>query len=248
MSEMLDYSHYYREWHDESDVHLEKMSALMLDHLGPYLPDGRGQQVLEIGCGMGFAMAALARAGYKAIKGVDIDASQIAACKRRGLDVEQIADLEDYLAGHIGRFGLVVMLDVLEHIPVASQVNVMRAVHASMTPGGRLIVQVPNASSIIAARWLYQDFTHASSFTERSIRFVLNNAHFTEVDVPPLENYMARPSLRPAAFFGKQGRWYLKRWLVRSIWKIVLEVECGDGEASRIPLGPNLMAIADKDG
>jgi len=197
---------------------------------------------------MGFAMAALGRAGFKTVKGVDIDASQVAACRRRHLDVEQITDLEAYLAKHTGEFGLVLMMDVLEHIPFASQVDVLRAIHAAMRPGGRLIIQVPNANSILASRHLYIDFTHVNSFTEHSIRFALNNARFSKVDVPALENRLPRPSLKPWKLFAKSNRWYLKRWLVRSAWRLVLEAEYLGEDVSAIPLSLNLMAIADKDG
>jgi SAM-dependent methyltransferase len=248
MADALDYSHYYREWHDESDAHFQSMSAASLELLRPYLPSVDDQPVLEIGCGMGFAIGALKLAGFKSVKGVDIDTSQVNACKRRGLDVEQIGDLELFLANHAGDFGLIVMLDVLEHIPVGSQVNVLRAIHAALRPGGRLIVQVPNANSPVAMRWMYQDFTHASTFTERSIRFALNNASFAKVSVPPLESRTARPSFRPWSLFARKNRWYLKRWLVRSAWKMVLEAEIPGDDIANIPLSLNLMAIADKDG
>jgi cyclopropane fatty-acyl-phospholipid synthase-like methyltransferase len=244
----LDYSHYYREWHDESDAHFERMSASSLELLAPYLPVARGQSVLEIGCGMGFAIGAMGLAGFKSIRGVDIDTSQVAACKRRGLDVEQISDLESFLSTQEGQFDLIVMLDVLEHIAVSSQINVLRAIHAALRPGGRLIMQVPNATSLLAMRWMYQDFTHASTFTERSIRFALNNANFSKVDVPALENRTPRPSFRPWALLARKNRWYLKRWVVRSAWRMVLEAELPGDDLSAIPLSLNLMAIADKDG
>ena len=66
--------------------------------------------------------------------------------------------------------------------------------------------------------------------------------------VPPLENHMGRPSFRPTKLFAKESRWYIKRWLVRSAWKMVLEAENVGEDISRIPLSLNLMAIADKDG
>lgn len=248
MADALDYSHYYREWHDESDDHFQRMAAISLELLAPYLPSAHDQSVLEIGCGMGFAIGALGLAGFRSVKGVDIDTSQVDSCKRRGLDVEQIGDLESFLAKHVGAYSLIVMLDVLEHIPVGMQINVLRAIHAALRPSGRLIMQVPNASSPLAMRWMYQDFTHASTFTERSIRFALNNASFSKVNVPATQNRTPRPSLRPWELFAKKNRWYVKHWLVRSAWRMVLETELRGDDISLIPLSLNLMAIADKDG
>lgn len=248
MADDLNYGLHYREWHDESDEHMEQMCTILAEQLGPYLPPERNRPVLEIGCGMGFAMMTYQRLGFTTVKGVDIDTSQIEACKRRSLDVEQIDDLEAYLAGHVGEFGLVTMLDVLEHIPVASQINVLRAIQKAMAPGGRIIIQVPNASSIIAARWQYQDFTHVCSFTERSIRFALQSAGFPEVTVPALGNNLPRPSFRPARLLDKRSRPYLKLWLLRSVWRWVLEIESEEQDVSKLPLTVNLFAIADKPG
>ena len=243
----LDYGHYYREWHNESDEHFERMSGSILGQLAPFLLEDRSFSVLDIGCGMGFAIGAMRKAGFKTVKGVDIDASQVAACKRRGLDVKRVTNLVEYLKGLSESFGVVLMLDVLEHIPVGSQIDVLRAIHAVMAPGGRLILQVPNASSILATRWLYQDFTHASSFTERSIRFALNNASFTKVEVPQIEVDPVRPSLWNGAILSTKYRWQLKRWLVRRAWRIVLEVESCEAIPANIPVSLNLFAIADKD-
>lgn len=243
----LDYSLHYREWHDDSDAHLEQMRALLTRQFAPYLPTPQHRPALDIGCGMGFMIATLEGAGFDPVKGVDMDASQVAACQARGFDVEQITDLIAYLNARPLEFGLVTMIDVLEHIPVTAQAEVLRAIYGSMALGGRLIIQVPNASSILATRWLYQDFTHVSSFTERSIRFVLRNASFSRIDVPPLENPPARPSLRPRTLFTQQGRWYFRRWFVRWIWRQVLQAELyTDEDISRIPLSLNLLAIADK--
>lgn len=246
MREALDYGLYYRQWHDESLAHRELQAAILLALLTPYLPARRDVEALDIGCGMGFAMSALAECGFKRIRGVDIDKSQVEACLRQGLEVQQISDLESYLSEHSGQFGLVVMLDVLEHIPVASQIDVLRAVNRSLAPDGRLILQVPNASSMVATRWLYQDFTHTSSFTEQSLAFALRNASFATIDIPPLDNQAARPSLRPAMWKKRETRWMFKRWIVRWFWRTVLEVEFPGLDISRIPLSLNLIAVADK--
>ena len=247
MNEAVDYGLYYRLWHDESPAHRQAMSDAVLASISPWLPGQRTGAALDIGCGMGFAMNALTAAGFSAVSGVEVDRSQVDACLRNGLDVELIADLSEYLSRYENRWQVITMLDVLEHIPVALQLGVLRSIFRALAPGGRLILQVPNASSPLATRWLYTDFTHASSFTETSIEFALRNASFSKVEVPPLENRPDRPSFRPSAWKQPHTRWMLKRWLVRWAWRQVLEAELPGVDVSRIPLSLNLMAVADKD-
>jgi len=242
VAEKLDYGIHYSHWHDQSDEHAAQMRRQFLAELGVYLPENRDTSALDIGCGMGFAMMALADAGYRSVQGIDIDRSQIDACQKRQLNVELVSDVETFLSGRPECFGLVTMLDVLEHIPVHSQIDVLRAVFAALKPQGRLIVQVPNANALLAARWRYIDFTHTTSFTEHSIRFAILNSGFASVQVPALGQPGARPSLR---LWARRNRDYAKQWLVRWAWKKVLEVELGE-DVSLIPLTLNLLAIADK--
>ena len=62
---------------------------------------------------------------------------------------------------------------------LSRQIETLRRIHTALAPGGRLIVQVPNASSIIAPRWQYQDFTHHCSFTELSFSIYVSVRSFT---------------------------------------------------------------------
>ena len=246
MAAEFDYGVYYREVNEDTDEYAAHMAAHVFESFDAWFPSNTDIDALDIGCGMGFAMLALKSRGYRAVVGVDTDRSQIDACKRRNLDVELIDDLADYLGKNKGRFGLITMLDVLEHIPPAQQIFVLKRIRAALLPGGRLILRVPNASSIIAPRWQYQDFTHYCSFTELSIKFALVNAEFPSVIVPFDDNLEPRPSLRPNRLFTKGNRIQFKRWIVRRLWRQVMMVEMGERRAASIPLGVNLVAIADK--
>lgn len=247
MAEPIDYGHHYRIWHEDTDEHYERTSKVLLDELTPFLPATRDGSVLDIGCGMGFAMIAMQRAGFADVRGVDVDESQVAACRKRGLRVDRVNDVESHLSDHAAIFDFVILRDVLEHIPSDRQIPLLRAIYAAMRPGARLFIQVPNASSILAMRWKYLDFTHHTSFTEISIRFALQNAGFRRIEVPAIENPGARPSFRPSAVFDRNYRWLYKRWIVRWLWRKVLEAELNGYDTSLIPLSLNLQAIADKD-
>ena len=79
----IDYSRYYRRYHDDSDRHFGEALGCAAAKLAPLLPTDRKARILEIGCGMGFALGALQQLGYADIEGVDADGGQIAAARRR---------------------------------------------------------------------------------------------------------------------------------------------------------------------
>lgn len=238
-----DYSIYYRIWHDESDKHADCMAAFHRDQLRSFLPPPVPCSVLDIGCGMGFTILALRELGFSNLYGIDTDREQVASCVRRGLPVECVDDTVSFLQCHPEEFDLILMLDVLEHIPVNEQIQFLRAVHRSVRPAGRVILTVPNASSILAYRWRYSDYTHHSSFTEHSLGFVLKNAGFEQIIIPS-QNAVHRPSLR---LWKRVARIAFLKWIVRSIWRMVMTVEIGGWERiNDISLELNLITVAFK--
>jgi len=237
-----DYSLHYRTWHDDSAACAAQRVDTFRQVYGRWLPAAAGA-ALDIGCGMGFALAGLQSLGYSDVYGIDLDAQQVATCQRRALPVERVEDAAAFLRQHPERYDLILMLDVLEHVPVASQLALLRCVHAALRPGGRLIVTVPNATSPLAARWRYIDWTHHCSFTEHSLRFVLRNAGFAAVTIPG-EGPLRRPSLR---LWRSAARQALRRWLIRFLWRQVIQAELGEMEnVAAIPFDLNLLAVADK--
>lgn len=245
----LDYGVHYRVWHDDSDAHAAEMTQWYVSEIGRFLPDDRSSRCLDIGCGMGFTLLALEHLGFRDVSGIDIDRSQVDAAVRRGLAVERVTDTPGYLRERPSQFAVILMLDVLEHIAVADQLDSLRAIHAALRPGGRLIVQVPNASSPLAARWRYIDYTHTSSFTEHSLRFVLANAGFRDVQIP-----VARDPRFPRfpRRFWRLARWQqfgreFRAWICRSLWRQMCIAELGTGRgADAVSLSLNLIAIGFK--
>lgn len=248
MKQSFDYSIHYRFWHDDSEEHAHQMANYLLSQLRPFLPAHlEAEPALDVGCGMGFGMFALKKAGIKNVYGIDIDKSQIESAQKKGLHAELVEDAASYLDANKARFGLILLQDVLEHIAVDKQLPVLKSIFNALQPGGRLIVQVPNANSVLAARWRYIDFTHYSSFTEHSLRFVLVNAGFHQVEIPPTGQPTRRPSVSPSFIFSKYGRQQWRQWLVRWVWRQILLSELGEQEhIDAIPLTLNMLAKADK--
>ncbi len=243
----IDYGRYYRRYHDESDRHFEIARGWSTAKLAPLLPPERSAPILEVGCGMGFALAAMQQLGYSEVEGIDADEGQIAAARRRALPALHVPveNSAAFLAERTEHYAAIVCIDVLEHVPVADQLGFMRGVHGALRPGGRLICQVPNANAGIASRFRYHDWTHYCSFTEASLDFVLYNAGFADIAVAEVD-----PPRRPRYPF--IPRRSVMRWLLRAGFRAVRRlqyaVELGPEEAASIPLTPNIIAVATRPG
>jgi 2-polyprenyl-3-methyl-5-hydroxy-6-metoxy-1,4-benzoquinol methylase len=231
----FDYTLHYRTWHNESAEHVAAVARFHARELHYLLPQWRDLPVLDIGCGMGFCITALQELGFTRVSGVDTDEGQAAACLRRGLDVQHVEDTVAFLRRQDAEYGMVLLLDVLEHVPVDGQIALARAIRQRLGPTGRLIVKVPNASSPVAARTRYIDYQHCSAFTEHSLRFVLRNAGFNRIQFSPGRRPGRRPPLRVREF---------RRWMVRKLWTQVLIAELGEAEADNVSLDLNLLALA----
>lgn len=172
-------------------------------HLLPLL--GAPGRLLDFGCGAGAFLAAARAAGWDAV-GYEPGDRGRATCERQGLAVEgSLAALPPR------SFDALTAIHVFEHVPN------LRATLADfgrlLRPGGRLCVEVPNATSLrarisrLSSRFdeRYRAFPiHLSYFTPGSLRQLLASAGWADVRVTTvgvgLEELVARePSESPAA-------------------------------------------------
>lgn len=237
------YSYQYRNWHNDSPEHVAFMKEELRGLLAPLLPVPDAQAVLDIGCGMGFALLALRDIGFSNLLGVDMDAEQVLSARKFNLNIIQVEDTIEFLQKHPEQFDIVIMMDVLEHVPVGEQICMMRAVNGALRANGRVLLQVPNAGSIMAAWQRNIDFTHCSTFTPTSLMFVLNNAGFDRIDIPCLRR-SRRPSLQ---LWDRNVRHGLRKWIVEWVWRQVMQVYLGHWvDVARLPVELDMRAIAFK--
>lgn len=201
------------------------------------LPTDPAARILDVGCGAGLLLEWLKQKSYSNAIGIDADRGQVDFAKRLGLTVEFVNDASEWLLKENG-FQLIVMSDVLEHIP-RPQVNVLlKSIYAALRPAGTLFARVPNANSSFAARARYIDTTHERSYTELSLTAELAAAGFHHISVSG-EPYAVRRSLRGA------GRILLLR-AFRAWRRLEAIAELGVPGLA-IPLSLNLIAVCRRD-
>jgi len=130
--------------------------------------------VLEVGCGTGIFSRYLRHKGFTDVVCLDMD--KRLAPVLADLDPFEVVfeDAETYVASLSGKrtFDLIVMHDVLEHLPFEKACSMFKAFHTALAPGGRILIRVPNLSSPWGGRLYYGDFDHVTPFSpDRVLQF-----------------------------------------------------------------------------
>lgn len=146
-------------------------------------PRGR---VLDVGCGAGGALSALAEAGDWEVFGLELDAEAAREATRRGFKVQQ-GDLVDS-DFEPGSFDLIRMGHVIEHVrdPLAT----LRRAWELLRPGGILFGETPNIDCwdfrIFGRYWGALHFPrHIALFSPKTIRRACEKSGFVETRIVP---------------------------------------------------------------
>ena len=239
MNPTLDYSRIYSKWHSYAPEHVADMKNHFARFAGDVLPADRGARILDVGCAMGFALRWLRDLGYAGAEGIDADEGMVRQCRERDLAATLVEDAAAWLAARPGAFAAIFAFDLVEHLVPEKQLDLCRAIHSALAPGGRFVCTVPNASSALAGRWRYMCWTHRSSFTEHGLDFLLYNAGFREIEVGGLD-LMAPPR-------SIQGHLRVALQKVfRGFRRLEMATEVGWREARHVPLELNLRGVATK--
>jgi 2-polyprenyl-3-methyl-5-hydroxy-6-metoxy-1,4-benzoquinol methylase len=192
-------------WLQTSERTIRSGQHVIAGRLRSWLPSSRNVCCLDMGCGSGDLLMALQSLGFGNLTGVDIGPEQVAIAQSRGLHVVQ-ANLLDYLQTSAQRFDLIFAVDVIEHFTKDEVLDLLHLTWERLKPGGRLILQTPNALSPWASQCRYGDLTHELIFSPECIVSTLRLSGFKDINV------------REAGFYIHGFRSALRWVLWRFIW------------------------------
>lgn len=178
----------------EDDNWLNRGRVCLMDNLLQSLPLVVEGPVLDLGAGTGHAIPVLSRYG-------DVDAIEVAIESRAKLEQRPVRDIFTEPAPRTRisrRYGLIVGLEVLEHIEDDVATLLWLAEH--LAPGGVLLLTVP------AYQWLFSQHDIANEHYRRYSRMSIVNKIPAELDVLRSGYFIA--TLFPAAL------------LARALWEI----------------------------
>ncbi|MDD2487247.1 MAG: class I SAM-dependent methyltransferase [Candidatus Gracilibacteria bacterium] len=131
----------------------------------------RDMKVLEFGPGIGEFVDYLNKKGVEDITVVDNDDSildNISDKYKISKKLRLISGIDDIKEGLL-KYDLIVLTQVLEHIPVNVQEDFLRYLYSILNIDGKIIITVPNANNFIGVTERYWDFTHMISYTSNSL-------------------------------------------------------------------------------
>lgn len=193
----------------------ERLIELLQDHLKP---EGRH---LDFGAGDGDLLKALVHKGYAtaAYEPVHARASRFPA---------DLAGHPKYLgqvrAGGPERFGVVLMVEVIEHVLEPDLAGVFRQVTSLLTDDGTLIVTTPNAEDLDLAtaycpqcEALFHRWQHLRSFTAESLRALLAQQGFECLSLSEVDFSHLRFLVEDLQYLNEEVE-AMRRRQERSVW------------------------------
>jgi 2-polyprenyl-3-methyl-5-hydroxy-6-metoxy-1,4-benzoquinol methylase len=155
-----------------------------------YVPDNKDSKILVISCGPGYFVNLLAKQGYRDVLGIDSDASKIQYARSKNLNC-QLERAFPFLQPCRQEYDVIFCEQELNHLTKKEILMFLELCWKSLAQGGTLIVHGLNgANPITGAEALAQNFDHYNTFTEYTLRQVLDFTGFKDIRVIPLNLYV----------------------------------------------------------
>jgi 2-polyprenyl-3-methyl-5-hydroxy-6-metoxy-1,4-benzoquinol methylase len=146
-------------------------------YLRGWLPSDSAAAICDLACGSGRLLYFLKTAGYTSLFGVDISPEQVHLARQVTPSVDE-GDILEYLQSRPSSFDLLTAMDIIEHFDKDEVFEFLELCYRSLRPGGRLMLQTPNAASLWAGSIRYGDYTHEQAFTPPLLHRILEMSGF----------------------------------------------------------------------
>lgn len=201
------------------DVRLRNRRLVARWHYLDWLPADRTASCLDMGCGDGTFLSFLANEGYSRLHGVDRCAESVgeaqSSCQAAAI---REGDAASFLEEHPRTFDLITAFDLLEHVSLGEALRLVSAARAALRPGGSLVIQTPNAQSLLGPTLRFADLTHRTCYTPGSLSHLLALCGFGSPEIREVEPVPHGPI--------SAARWCAWRML-RLAYALALGVETG---------------------
>ena len=154
------------------------------------LPADRDARILVIGCGPGYLVQVLVDCGYEHVTGIDSFAEKVEWATARGLPC-RTAPVFRFLRETDREYDVIVAETEINHLTKPEILAFLDAVRERLVPGGLFLTHSINATSpLTGSESRSGNWDHYCSFTEYSLRQVLEYAGFEDVEVFGLNLYV----------------------------------------------------------
>lgn len=156
----------------------------------PLLPMDRNAKILVVSCGPGYLLNVLRDYGYVNVLGIDSDQEKIAYGIERKLAC-RTARAFSFLRSTADMYDVIIPEQELNHLTLDEMIEFLSLCRSKITSDGQIIVYGLNgANPIVGSENLAHNIDHFSTFTETSLRQVLEISGFRQIRVLPLKIYV----------------------------------------------------------
>lgn len=137
--------------------------------VAPWLPAEHDAPIAELACGHGSFLWWLKTCDFNKCTGIDASPEQIALARQTGaqtLEQDVIAWLRTQPAAS---WRALVGIDLVEHLPKDVFLVLLTEAKRVLTPGGSLILRLPNGDSPLVGMNLFNDVTHVWTYTSNCL-------------------------------------------------------------------------------
>ena len=201
------YRHYFRQW----------------------MPDAKDAAIADVACGGGKLLHFFKEQGYANVQGVDWSPEQVQISRQVTPAVHHENAL-DFLERNGETFDLIAGLDIIEHLHKPEVLRFLDAAFAALKPGGRLVLQTPNAESPWGTLHRYNDFTHEVCFNPNALSRLMNLTGFKDIEPREMGPVPWGHSLASTV---RAGIWQLFR-AVFKLWNLAEFGSAGSGIFTRV--------------
>jgi SAM-dependent methyltransferase len=222
------------DWFNEA---IDRLQARAWDRAINCCSLGNGAEILDVGCGTGRWLRRLDRRGFS-VAGIDQSVSMLQLARERGTRPPVFAGELQHLPFRNESFDCVSGVTVVQHIPLAEQVQALKEMMRVLRPGGYLILfelirgQGPHVFSRTPADWTLQvsamgakrivwfgqEFLVCDRLMVALAQGLRQVAGYGAAEALPGKSQEAGGNLKPGAF-SRRIYWALRRIsVVTSIW------------------------------
>jgi 2-polyprenyl-3-methyl-5-hydroxy-6-metoxy-1,4-benzoquinol methylase len=155
-----------------------------------HLPPDKKAKILVVSCGPGYFVNMAHQEGYTNVLGIDSDPEKVQHAIDRGLNCIA-AEAFPFLQQNLEAFDAIFCECEINHLTKEEVLEFLGLCRQSLRPGGTIIFHSINGANPITGIELFAlNFDHYHSFTEYSMRQVLNYTNFKDIKVIPLKLYV----------------------------------------------------------
>jgi 2-polyprenyl-3-methyl-5-hydroxy-6-metoxy-1,4-benzoquinol methylase len=155
-----------------------------------HVPTNKSARILVVSCGPGYFVNMLNKEGYTNVVGIDSFDEKVGHAKSKGLNCE-VATVFEYLEDSNEPFDTIFCEQELNHMTKEEILEFLSLCWQKMSHGGVLIAHALNgANPITGSEALAQNFDHYNTFTEYTMKQVMEYSKFEQATVFPLNLYV----------------------------------------------------------